>query len=273
MPIGITLNNPGDLTVLKPGQLLYPGQSGTGQGNGLTYAQFPTADAGENALVDYVTRHIASGWTTLSQFVYGFLGTSTNNAANPHVQNYLNTVSQATGIAPNAVITSSEASAIAAGISKAEGTSSAFNFGAGASTVGGNSSPVNSNPLVTGWDNLETGTSNLINGSGAGIGGALGASLGATINGGAAIPMAPQGLVNQASAATSQAAATLAAPFTAISNQVTGIVNGFKAWEANTLPSAIERTAIGIVAIVLIIAGVFFLAGGPKIVTAAALAA
>lgn len=273
MPIGITLLNPGDLTVNKPGQILYPGQTGTGQGNGLTYAQFPTADAGENALVDYVTRHIASGWTTLSQFVYGFLGTSSNNAANPHVQNYLNTVSQTTGIAPNATITSSEATAIAAGISKAEGTSSAFNFGAGASTVGGNSSPVNSNPLVTGWDNLQTGASNLISGSGVSVGTALGGSLGATINGGPATPMAPQGIAGVASAATSAAASTLAAPFTAISNQFTGIVNGFKAWESNTLPSAIERTAIGAVALILIIAGVFFLAGGPKVVAAAAAAA
>ena len=123
MAVGSNINNPGDLLA---------GTSWTGQvspytsPNGLTYAAFSTPQAGINALQTDLTTAINNGANTLSSLVYHYLGTSTNNAANPAVSNYLSNVSQATGIAPNQAITSADVPNLAYGISVAEGTASAF---------------------------------------------------------------------------------------------------------------------------------------------------
>lgn len=106
-------NNPGNLTVNKPGQLLYPGQVGTYAANGFNYATFGSVQDGFNALTNYVSRHVASGWNTASKFAYGYLGTSTANAANPYPQNYAATLSK--------YFDPSDPSAIATGIATAEG--------------------------------------------------------------------------------------------------------------------------------------------------------
>jgi hypothetical protein len=136
MSFGDKLNNPGDLTVgnSKIGRIgsgmLYPGQSGyvngptLSDGSHFIFAQFPDAATGSAGLVDYVKRHIAKGWNTVSTFVFGFLGTSSDNAANPHVQSYLKAVEHSTGLGPNDHITAANADAIAAGISRAEGSKS-----------------------------------------------------------------------------------------------------------------------------------------------------
>jgi hypothetical protein len=126
MTIGGRYNNWGDLTVGSAGnnRILYPGQTGTVNGNGLSYATFGTPDAGMNALVDYIKRHISQGWTTLDKLVFGYLGTSTANKDNPYPQSYLRTVAATAGLSPNSPISAANAQAIAMGISKAEGSSS-----------------------------------------------------------------------------------------------------------------------------------------------------
>lgn len=121
---GVSLNNPGDLTVFGPGSILYPGQSGTWSGPTFTYASFPDPTTGWNALVNYIQRHINSGWTTLAQFVNNFGGFKGNLSPGTPGGNYLAAVSQFSGIAPNAVINPSEANAIAIGIAHGEGTTS-----------------------------------------------------------------------------------------------------------------------------------------------------
>lgn len=126
MPIGVGANNPGDLTVFGPGSILYPGQTGTIAGNGFNYATFPDQASGIAALENYITRHVANGWNTVSKFVYGFLGTSSANAANPHPQAYLSAFEKATGLGANSPLSSSQAALVAKGIAAGEGTLSAF---------------------------------------------------------------------------------------------------------------------------------------------------
>lgn len=119
MPLQDNTRNPGNLTVNRPGQLLYPGQTGTYGANGFNYAVFPDNQAGFSALVDYVQRHVSSGWNTVSGFVFGYLGTSTPNQANPAPRNYLSAVEGASGV--TGAITPNDYTAIARGIATAEG--------------------------------------------------------------------------------------------------------------------------------------------------------
>lgn len=113
-------NNPGNLEATRAGAINYPGQTGTYSANGVNYAVFPDASTGYNALVDYIQRHVASGWSTVQQFVYGYLGTSTPNQANPYPANYLSTVENTSGIS-GAIGTNYNA--LAQGIVRAEGNS------------------------------------------------------------------------------------------------------------------------------------------------------
>lgn len=124
--IGVQNDNPGNLTVFGPNSFLYAGQTGVSSANGLYYAVFPDAQTGWNALVNYVSTHINNGWNTLGGFVSHYLGNPNlaPSAANPFPSQYLQTVSQTSGIGANANITSANAVAIAQGIAKAEGTSS-----------------------------------------------------------------------------------------------------------------------------------------------------
>ncbi len=134
-----TTFNPGNLTVNRPGQFLYPGQIGTySSPNGFTYATFPNGQTGFSALVDYIRRHV-SQWGTTSQFVTGYLGTGTPNAANPYPSNYLTTVQQASGL--NGSI-GTNYNALANGIVTAEGNPGAVNAGL---TPGAVASNTNSN--------------------------------------------------------------------------------------------------------------------------------
>lgn len=129
--------NPGDLTVFGPQSFLYPGQTGVfASPNGLYYAQFPDAQTGTNALVDYVQRHVSNGWTNLNQFVFGYLGTSTPNSANPAPQAYLNRVAQGSGIAAGGSLIGQDPLSIARGIATGEGTLSVFAPGAATGGTG-----------------------------------------------------------------------------------------------------------------------------------------
>lgn len=105
--------NPGNLTVNKSGQILYPGQTGTYAANGFQYATFANVADGLTALTDYASRHVATGWNTAQKFAFGYLGTSTANAANPYPQSYAATLAK--------FFNPADPSAIAKGIATAEG--------------------------------------------------------------------------------------------------------------------------------------------------------
>lgn len=116
-------NNPGNLTVNRPGQILYPGQTGTMSANGLTYAVFPNAQSGFNALVDYIRRHTQNGSTTIGSFISHYLGTPglTADAANANPRGYAGTVARAVGGDLNSIITPSNYIQVARGIAQGEG--------------------------------------------------------------------------------------------------------------------------------------------------------
>lgn len=142
--IGIGINNPGDLTVTGPNSYLYPGQSGITphtfqSGNTLYFAQFPDPITGFNALVNSIAGRINNGFNTVATLVYNYLGTSTNNADNPYVANYVATVSNALGVQPNQTITASQAQQVAIGIAQAEGTSSIVPASSSQATSSGSS--------------------------------------------------------------------------------------------------------------------------------------
>jgi len=127
--IGLSLNNPGDLTVNGPNSFLYPGQSGVTphtfkSGHTLYFASFPDPTTGFNALVNSIAGRIGRGFNTVTTLVHQFLGTPTSNVDNPHVDNYITTVAATAGVGANDQLTTAQAQQIALGIAKAEGTSS-----------------------------------------------------------------------------------------------------------------------------------------------------
>jgi hypothetical protein len=153
MTIPIETNNPGNLTVNYPNEILYAGQSTTySPGNGHTYAVFPTAQAGSNALENYITQHLtATGDETLSQFANSFVngpnssGSWLNTTAG---QNYTSVLSQYTGVSANSSLQGVSISNLAAGIAQAEGGGSIFNPTGGGANATGPSSSSPSDPGV-----------------------------------------------------------------------------------------------------------------------------
>lgn len=139
-------NNPGNLTVNRPGQILYEGQTGTRSANGLTYAVFGTPQAGTNALLDYIRRHTSNGRTTIGDFISHYLGNPNlaPNAANPHPGSYAAGVASAVGGNLGSVITSANITDVARGIERGEGSLAAFGslLGQGSSgSISGGGSP------------------------------------------------------------------------------------------------------------------------------------
>lgn len=122
MSLGGTLNNPGNLLFGTPWQ----GVIGSQTANGLNYAQFATPEAGVAGLQTDLKTAISRGFNTVSALVYHYLGTSSDNVANPHVASYLAAVSQGSGLSPNSPVTAADVPALARGISTAEGTLSDF---------------------------------------------------------------------------------------------------------------------------------------------------
>ena len=284
MAFGTSIFNPGDLTVgnsntgLIGNGMLYPGQSGVvsgptlSDGSNFFFAQFPNAQIGSAALIDYVTRHIAKGWNTLATFVYGFLGTSSNNAANPHVAGYLQAVEQATGLGPNSTITAADAPAIAAGISKAEGTTG-FTMGTQAQNSLGGALSSLVNDFNTGVNYIgQNGVA-----AGASIFGQTAAqgSLFAAQNPAAALGMLTGSFNTGASTVTKAASDTTAQAINSVGKQIAGIGSAITGLQnfGNSLfsPSNLERGVLIVVGILLLAAAVFTLSKSyvPSVVAAA----
>lgn len=121
MAVGNTYNNPGDLKSLGGGQT-WLGQTGTyglSSASG-SFVSFDSAADGVRATAIDLKNAIGEGYNTVSSLVYHFLGTSSNNAENPHVQNYLSAVEQGSGLTGN--ITQGDVPALVQGIFKGEGT-------------------------------------------------------------------------------------------------------------------------------------------------------
>lgn len=101
-------------------------------------------------------------------------------------------------------------------------------------------------------------------------GGFLG-DLGGIISGGAgAIASNPTGALAGLGATMGGGAGAIAGAAGGILQPLVDWLNAtetrFTTWEAKTFPNFVERSAVGIVALALIVAGIFFLAGGPKII-------
>lgn len=114
-------NNPGNLTVNSPNQILYPGQTGTySSSNGLTFATFPNGETGFAALVDYVQRKINSGVSTVGGILQLFGAPAAANHDNPNPGSYTANFVAATGLQPSSS-DAGQAEQIAVGIATAEG--------------------------------------------------------------------------------------------------------------------------------------------------------
>ena len=125
MAVGDTYNNPGDLKSLPNGQT-WQGQTGTyglSSASG-SFTSFDSMADGVRATAIDLTNAINNGFNTVQSLVYHFLGTSSNNAENPHDSNYLNAVEQGSGLSGSQTITSSDVPALVQGIFKGEGTAS-----------------------------------------------------------------------------------------------------------------------------------------------------
>lgn len=174
--IGLSINNPGDLTVNGPNSFLYAGQNGVtshtfASGHTLYFANFPDPTTGWNALVNSVAGRINRGFNTVTTLVHQFLGTPVSNVDNPHVGNYIAQVASTAGVGANDQLTSGQAQQIALGIAKAEGTSAivpaagsaATNAGVAVGTaVGGlfpsTASTPNNAGVVTGGQQVDPGS-------------------------------------------------------------------------------------------------------------------
>lgn len=262
MPLGVTLNNPGNLTVTGPNSYVYAGQTGVQSANGLFYAVFASAQDGANALITWLQNNIGSNDATslttpselTSYYLNGSFGPLTNTANNPNANNYLTSLEQSTGLGPNGSLTSVPINTIAAGIQKAEGNMGLGNLFSAQTTpevgtVGsGSSGGIIGNLLTAGQqelNNFGTGAAYISqNGPFAGLAALMAPQTAAGINAATANPAA--------SLASSSGLSNLFAPLIAWFNSQE---QGFEA----AIPNAIERWAFGIVAVVLIIAGIWFL--------------
>lgn len=142
--VGTTYNNPGNLTVNAPGQILYAGQSSTySSPNGHVFAVFPDATTGYNALVSYIQRHVASGASTVSQLV---------NLFDP---GDLNTFVSTTGLSPSSSLVGVDPGLVAQGIAAAEGTTSILpNNVVASNTAGSTTVPAQNITDPSYWTNL-----------------------------------------------------------------------------------------------------------------------
>lgn len=142
--IGVTYNNPGNLTVNAPGQFLYPGQIGTySSPNGLTYATFPTPQAGSGALVSWLQNNLGTDpatslsnlGDTLGYYLNGSFNGVSNSANNPNAVSYAAGAAASLGLGLGQNFTAAQLadpsflSQIGGAIAKQEGTSSVYSPG------------------------------------------------------------------------------------------------------------------------------------------------
>ena len=172
MTIEIDTNNPLGLTVAGPGYgnpsaILYPGQTGNQtSAYNYTFAQFPNAQTGIAAGIDYIRGKITSG-----------AATTAGSLVNLFSPNDWSAFARTTGLSPNSLLDPSQAGTYAAGIAAGEGTLNAFG-GAGAFTGGGSDSVVGS---VLGGVQAQLG-----NVFGGGVGNPMGTAAGAAATAGKA---------------------------------------------------------------------------------------
>lgn len=142
MTLGVSLNNPGNLTVNGPNSFLYSGQSGVHSANGLYYAVFPDAQTGASALTSYITRN-AGNYSSLSSFGNTYSGGDSN---------WINNVANYLGVSPSASPSSLNVNQFAAAITNAEGNNGVGNVFGGGSTSNGLSAAFdpNNNTVYTG---------------------------------------------------------------------------------------------------------------------------
>ena len=259
--IGVRGNNPGDLTVTGPNSYLYDGQTGVySSPNGLYYPTFGTPQAGGSALDTYINNNVGtdpnSSLTTPSEFASYYLngsyGPLTSTTNNPHAQSWLSSFLSVIGIGANGNLASVPTATIAQGIQKAEGTTSlGTNIFGGSVSNGQSLGNVGDGGILGG---AETWISNEV--SALQTGGSF---------------LAQNGVVAGAAvlAGASPGAAT-ANPVGALGGSLFGpLIAWFNTQEAGfeaAIPNAVERWAIGLVAFVLIAAGLFFLVSGNKTV-------
>lgn len=263
MALGVADNNPGNLTVTGPNSFAYAGQTGVQSANGLFYAVFGTAQAGAAALITWLQNNIGSNDSTslttpselASYYLNGSFGPLQNTSANPAAGNYLSSLENSTGLGANGQLTSVPINSIAAGIQKAEGNMALGNLFGTPGTVSG-STAANSGGVIGSLEqsgaNLVSGVQNDIAafGTGANYISQNGVAAGAAVLAGANPTAAA---ANPAGSLTGQ----LFAPLISWFNQQEA---GFE----KALPNAVERWAFGIVAVLLIGIGLWYLMGGPQ---------
>jgi len=275
--IGLTDNNPGDILA---GTGAFQGITGSVSANGLTYDVFQSAAYGIRALAIDIKNAVNEGYNTVSSFVYHYLGTSSNNAANPNVANYLAAVVQGSGLSANSPITSANVPQLVQGVLQGEGTLSGTNpsdissglqlagFTGATGVTGVNMTPAQSAVASTGggfFNALGAGTNELFtnpgeffniygqvlgNGISTIVGNPAGTAAGAIGNfnaGAATIGQAASDTGSQVSAGITQAAASITNAVKPIGNFFTDLTSG----------SILTRTVLVIVGVLLLAAAIF----------------
>lgn len=247
--IGVTYNNPGNLTVGGPNSYLYQGQSGVyNSSNGLSYAEFPDASTGTNALEQYISDNIGTNSNLLQnvqQFVGYFLNGNTssvdNTPANPYAANYLQQVESAVGLGGSTNFTQSQVNspsfiqALAGAVSKSEGTSSVFAPSSGSgflSTIANDAVALNNSVLQ---------------------------GMGVNPASGAVSTNSAAGLVGSAASSVASAAS---GPVASVEAWFNGMIKSFE----GGIEGFLERGAFGIIGLILLAAGIVYLVSTNKTV-------
>jgi len=257
------MNNPGDLTVSRSNPNLYADDGQTSvynSPNGLSYPVFATVADGWNALVEWIQSNIGSNDATsittpselASYYLNGSFGPLTSNALNPHAQNWLSSFLKALGISnPNAQLSQFKPSQIATAISVAEGTSGTFGSFSGNAGVA-TQQVVGSNANLTPF---QVGVQTLANDPGTFFGTLFGGSITPTdiaVNGATTT-------VQLAGNGANQVTGDIAGAVAAGVGQATAPLTSW--FQGLTSSDTVSRVSIGIVAVILLAAGIFFLAG------------
>lgn len=265
MSLGVTYNNPGDLTVSSSNPNLYSSEGQTGvynSPNGLSYPTFGSVSSGYSALGDWLTSNVgtndATSLTTPSElasyYLNGSYGGLSNTANNPAANNWLTAFDNFLGASPNSQLSGYSTNQLEGAIATAEGTVGGLGLpglnGITAAPAGMTVAPTGNNTIVNGaeswlgneWSALTGGTGNLLN-----------------FNPIAAGEVAGGSTVAAATAGGPSSATGILAPLVAAFNT---FVSGFE----SGIQNAFARGGFAIVGILLLAAGIFILASNSKTV-------
>lgn len=283
------MNNPGDLTVSRSNPNLYATSGQTGvyaSPNGLSYPIFVNVQDGWNALIEWIQSNVGSNpnnsLTTPSElasyYLNGTFGPLVSNPLNPYPQTWLRSLESALGISgqDNASLSQFTPQQIGTAIEHAEGTFGTFGpvnsgTGMGVNQTVVTNGPFNSSVNATIQNEVNAGVSPF------GIGataladdpwGALGQIAGIfagpdgsvtpqSIAGGAT-QIIGNGVQNTAGTGANQIGAAVGAGVSSAITPLTSWLGGL------TSSNTISRVTVGIVAVILLGAGIFFLASGNK---------